>query len=216
MMGYNRIWRRFLVLVVFSLVGSAANAGIQPGKDYELMSPALAVETGKKIEVLEIFSYSCPHCADLEPDLVKWVKTLPKDVEFRRLPGIFQDSWIPFSKIYFSLEALGLTEKLHGEVFKAIHAQRIRLNDESTLFDWVEKQGVNRKAFADIYQSFSMQSKVMRAKQLTRDYGLSGVPAIIVDGKYRTYISMGGGHAGMFAIVDQLVKQARQERAKTK
>lgn len=216
MKGYNSSmnWRRLFAVVLLTMAGSAAYAQIQPGKEYELLTPSVPVETGKKIEVLEIFSYACPHCSDLEPDLVKWVKLLPKDVEFRRLPGIFRDSWIPFSKTYYTLEALGLTEKLHAEVFRAIHAQRIRLDDEATLFDWMEKQGVNRKAFADTYQSFSIQSKVMRAKQLTRDYGITGVPAIIVDGKYRTYISSGGGHAGMFAIVDQLIKQARQDRAK--
>lgn len=217
-MGFTSYTSRFsfrlLVAAVLLLAGFAARADIQPGKDYELLSSPQAVETGKKIEVLEIFSYACPHCFNLDPDLNNWVKQLPKDVEFRRLPGIFRESWTPFAKAYYAFEALGLTDKLHGEFFKAIHVQHLRVEEDAVLFDWVEKQGVNRKRFADTYNSFAVQSKVLRAKQLTKDYGINGVPAIIVDGKYRTYVSMAGGHAGMLNVVDQLIKQARQERAR--
>ncbi|MDD5329068.1 MAG: thiol:disulfide interchange protein DsbA/DsbL [Sulfuricella sp.] len=217
-MGFNSFTStvsfRVFVAALLLMAGFAARADIQPGREYELVSPPQAVETGKKIEVLEVFSYACPHCFNLEPDLNNWVRMLPKDVEFRRLPAIFRESWTPFAKAYYTLEVLGLTEKLHGEFFKALHVQHLRLDDEATLFDWVEKQGVNRKSFADAYNSFAIQGKVMRAKQLTKDYGVSGVPAIIVDGKYRTYISLGGGHAGMLNVVDQLIKQARQERAR--
>ena len=203
---------RFLLAAAFSLAGFLAHADIQPGKEYELVSPPQAVETGKKIEVLEIFSYLCPHCYHLEPDLNKWEKQLPKDVEFRRLPGIFRDSWIPFAKMFYTFEAMGLSDKLHGEFFNAIHAQNARFDDDNALFDWVEKRGVNRKIFATTFSSFAIQSKAMRAKQLTKAYAITGVPAIIVDGKYRAYVSTAGGQAALLATVDQLIKQARQER----
>jgi len=107
---------------------------------------------------------------------------------------------------------MGLTEKLHGDFFNAIHLQHINFDDDKTLFDWVEKQGINRKSFSDTFSSFSIQGKALRAKQLTKAYGISGVPSIIVDGKYRTYSSMPGGHAGLLPVVDQLIKQARQDR----
>lgn len=205
---------RIYLAIALSLVGFTAKADIHPGKEYELLSPPQAVETGKKIEVLEIFSYACPHCFDLEPDINKWAKQLPKDVEFRRLPAIFRDSWIPFAKMFYTFEAMGLTERLHGEFFNAIHVRHVRFDDDNALFDWVEKQGIPRKSFSDIYSSFSIQSKVLRAKQLTQAYGISGVPAVIVDGKYRTSVSNTGSHAGLLSALDELIKQARQERAR--
>ncbi len=205
---------RIFIAAMLAMAGFTVRADIQPGKEYELLSPPQAVETGKKIEVLEIFSYACPHCFNLEPDLNNWVGQLPKDVEFRRLPAIFHESWMPLAKAFYTFEALGMTDKLHGEFFKAIHVQHLRVDDEVTLFDWVEKRGINRKSFADTYYSFAIQSKAMRAKQLSKDYGINGVPAVIVDGKYRTYVSLGGGHAGMLNVVDQLIKRARQERAR--
>jgi thiol:disulfide interchange protein DsbA len=204
---------RIFLAIALSLVGLTAAADIRVGKEYELLSPPQAVETGKKIEVLEIFAYPCPHCFDLEADINKWAKQLPKDVEFRRLPAIFRDSWIPFAKLFYTLEAMGLTERLHGEFFNAIHVRRARFDDDNAIFDWVEKQGIPRKSFVDIYSSFSTQSKALRAKQLTQAYGISGVPAVIVDGKYRTSVSNTGSHAGLMSALDQLIKQARQERA---
>jgi thiol:disulfide interchange protein DsbA len=204
---------RIFLAAALSLAGFAATADIHPGKEYELLSPPQAVETGKKIEVLEIFAYTCPHCFDLEADINSWAKRLPKDVEFRRLPAIFRDSWAPFAKVFYTFEAMGLTERLHGEFFNAIHAHHVRFDSDNAIFDWVEKQGVSRKGFIDIYTSFSIQSKTLRAKQLTRAYAISGVPAVIVDGKYRTSVSNTGSHAGLLSALDQLIKQARQERA---
>jgi thiol:disulfide interchange protein DsbA len=204
---------RIFLAIALSLVGFAAKADLHPGKEYELLSPPQAVETGKKIEVLEIFAYTCPHCFDLEADINKWAKQLPKDVEFRRLPAIFRDSWAPFAKVFYTFEAMGLTERLHGEFFNAIHVRHVRFDDDKALFDWVEKQGIPRQGFIDIYSSFSIQSKALRAKQLTKAYAISGVPAVIVDGKYRTSVSNTGSHAGLLSALDQLIKQARQERA---
>ncbi|MGE5027184.1 MAG: thiol:disulfide interchange protein DsbA/DsbL [Betaproteobacteria bacterium] len=210
---FSKVFLRIFAAAAFLMAGFAAHADIHPGKEYELVSPPQAVETGKKIEVLEIFSYACPHCYNLEPDLNKWVKQLPKDVEFRRLPAVFRESWMPFAKPFYTFEAMGLTEKLHGEFFNAIHAQHVRFDDDNALFDWAEKRGVNRKSFADTYTSFAVQSKALRSKQLSKAYGIGGVPAVIVDGKYRTSVSNTGSNEGLLSALDQLIKQARQERA---
>jgi thiol:disulfide interchange protein DsbA len=204
---------RIFLSIALSLICITAQADIHPGKEYELVSPPQAVETAKKVEVLEIFSYTCPHCFDLEADINKWAKQLPKDVEFRRLPAIFRADWSPFAKVFYTFEAMGLTEKLHGEFFNAIHVRHIRFDNDNAIFDWVEKQGIPRKSFIDIYSSFSTQSKALRAKQLTQAYGVSGVPAVIVDGKYRTSVSNTGSHAGLLSALDQLIMRARQERA---
>lgn len=211
MLAFDRL--KSLGVVLFLGTGlTLGNAFAQQGKTYTLITPPQPTETGKNIEVLEVFYYGCPHCFDLEPSLNAWVKQLPKDVTFRRLPAIFRDSWVPLTKAYYTLEALGLTEKLHGDIFNAMHVENINLSDEKTLFDWMAKHGVDSKTFADTYNSFSVQSKVMRAKQLTKAYGVTGVPSLIVDGKYLTSSSTAGSHAASLQVADQLIKQARQER----
>ncbi|HUW51679.1 MAG TPA: thiol:disulfide interchange protein DsbA/DsbL [Sulfuricella sp.] len=204
---------RLFLVIALSLAGLTAKADIQPGREYELLALPQPVETGKKIEVLEIFSYVCPHCFNLEPEINKWAKHLPKDVVFRRLPAIFNASWAPSAKAYFTFEAMGLTEKLHEAFFNAIHLQHMRFDDDDAVFDWAEKHGVNRKKFADTYNSFSVQSEALRSKQLTQAYGVSGVPTLIVDGKFRTSVSAAGGHAGLLSTLDQLIKKARPEHA---
>ncbi|MBU1690935.1 MAG: thiol:disulfide interchange protein DsbA/DsbL [Gammaproteobacteria bacterium] len=210
---FRPFFLRIFLAIALSLVGFTATADLRPGKEYELLSPPQAVETGKKIEVLEIFSYACSHCFDLEADINKWAKQLPNDVEFRRLPAIFRADWAPLAKVFYTFEAMGLTERLNGEFFNAIHVRHTRFADDNAIFDWVEKQGIPRKSFIDNYSSFSTQSKALRAKQLTQAYGISGVPAVIVDGKYRTSVSNTGSHAGLMSALDQLIKRARQERA---
>lgn len=183
------------------------------GKDYSPVSPPQAVETGKKIEVLEIFYYGCPHCFNLEPIITPWVAQLPKDVTFRRMPGIFSDSWLPLAKAFYALEAIKELDRLHGELFKAFHVQKAELKTDEDIINWVAKQGVDRNKFANAYNSFSVQNKAFRAKQLTKAYGISGVPSVIVDGKYLTSASQAGSHDAMLSVLNQLIAQARQERS---
>ena len=189
-----------------------SHGALQQGKEYTLVSPPQPVETGKNIEVLEIFSYTCPHCFELEPIISPWVKRLPKDVTFRRMPAIFRDNWTPLAKAYYAMEVLGVTEKLHADLFKAIHVQGLDLANPTTLLDWVAKQGVDRKKFNDAYASFSVQSSVQRAKQLSQAYGVTGVPSVVVDGKFLTSPVLTGGHAALLPVLDQLIEQARQGR----
>lgn len=217
MLNQHRVLRvAAAFLLAFSslaaFVGNA-RAALQEGKDYELVTPAQATETGNKIEVLEVFWYGCPHCFALEPDLANWVKHLPKNAKFRRMPGVSNASWVPGAKTFYTFEAMGLTGRLHADMFNAIHVDGLSLDDDRTLFDWVGKHGVNPKQFATTYSSFSVQSKVLRAQQLGRAYGISGVPSIIVDGKYRTSPSMTGGSQNLFPVLDQLIQKAQQERA---
>ena len=212
-MKLSRLFAVTLLFAGLSLQSFFTYAEPQPGKEFALVNPPQPVETGKKIEVLEIFWYGCPHCFDLEPLLNTWVKKLPGDVTFRRMPAVFRDNWIPMAKAYYTLEALGALEKSHANLFNAIHVQGLDPSNDNTLFDWAAKQGIDRKKFTDTYQSFSIQSKVMRAKQLTREYGINGVPALIVDGKYMTASSMTGGHEGLFTTVDYLIAKARKEHS---
>lgn len=205
--------RLFLSLIVSAGLFAQAAIAAEWGKDYTPVSPPQPVETGKNIEVLEIFYYGCPHCFHLEPVITPWVKRLPKDVTFRRMPGIFQDGWIPLAKAYYALEATKELDRLHGALFKAFHEQKADLKTDAAIIDWAAKQGVDRNKFSNAFNSFAVQNKTLRAQQLTKAYGISGVPSLIVDGKFLTSASMTGSHEAMLPVLDQLIVQARQERA---
>ena len=210
---------RLIVLFFAAAAGVAASAADPtPGRDYELIKPAQPTETGNKVEVIEFFSYGCPHCASLQPALKGWLKRKPADVEFRRQPVVFQDAWVPFARIYYPIEAMGLVDKLHHEVFAAIHEQKIRLQDSETLFGWVASKGVDRKKFADTYNSFSVQSRASRTADMNRRYDIQFTPAIVVDGRYLTAPSIWGRASNStdfeayFKSVDQVVALARKNR----
>lgn len=210
-MNFSR--RLFLSLIFTAGLFTQAAFAAEWGKDYSPVSPPQPVETGKNIEVLEIFYYGCPHCFHLEPIITPWIKHLPKDVTFRRMPGIFNDSWMPLAKAFYALESIKELDRLHGELFNAYHVQKIELKTDADIINWVAKQGVDRNKFTNAYNSFSVQNKALRAKQLTKAYGISGVPSVIVDGKFLTSASMTGSHEAMLPVLDQLIAQARQERA---
>ncbi|MBS1137257.1 MAG: disulfide bond formation protein DsbA [Proteobacteria bacterium] len=210
--------RKFVGLGVGGLallgLGGPLVAAVTAGKEYVALAQPLAVETGDKIEVTEFFWYGCPHCFDLEPLIGKWLKTLPKDVEFRRVPAIFRESWVPGAKTYYALDSLGQLQRLHGEVFDATHVGRANLSEEAGLFDWMASKGIDRKKFVEAYNSFNVQTKVKRAEQLTRQSKIQGVPALIIDGKYMTSGSLTGSHEAMLAATDELIQKARSERKK--
>ncbi len=205
--------RMLFATLCFSLLWStSARAELELGKQYVLVSPAQPTESGKNVEVLEFFSYACPHCHELEPVLNPWVKKLPGDVTFRRMPAIFSDKWAVLARIFYAAEALGQLDRLHPAIFNAMHVDRLDLTNEKTLQDWVGKNGVEVKKFMDAYNSFSVQGKAQRAKQLTRAFAVTGVPALVVDGKYMTSASQAGSNEKLLPVLDELIKKARQER----
>src|SRR5688572_33411784 len=201
------------------LVCYAAAAQPVPGRDYRVMSPPQPVESGKRIEVLEFFWYGCPHCNALQPPLRVWLKQKPADVEFRRVPAVFDNSWIPLTWAYYALDAMGAVDKLHYDVFAAIHEQKLRLSDQAVLFPLVAKHGVDRQKFIDTYNSFGVKSRGMRSIEMTRTYDIPGTPALTVDGKYLVAPSMilkpnkTVDYDRFFEVVDQVIAMARKERA---
>ena len=201
----------FVAAAVFSLSAFAAEP-IFEGHDYTLVNPPRAVATGNKVEVLEFFWYRCPHCFQLEPGLTKWLKTLPKDAQIRRVPAVFRPDWLPAAKLYYSLEQMKLLGRLHEKVFDAYHIQNVDLDNPTVLGSWMAKQGVNRKQFESLYTSFAIQSKATQGAQLATAYAIRGVPAFIVDGKYATSVSQAGSEARLFEVLDQLIAKARSER----
>ncbi|MGZ5090587.1 MAG: thiol:disulfide interchange protein DsbA/DsbL [Burkholderiales bacterium] len=210
-------WLRLATALIGLLVSASAAAQVA-GKDFQPISPPQPTESGNKVEVIEFFSYACPHCHSLQPSLAAWLKRKPADVEFRRIPAVFQENWIPFARIFYTLEAMGLVDKLHHDVFAAIHEQRVRLQEPKVLFDWVASKGVDKQKFIDTYNSFSVQSRTQRATDVTRRYNVPFTPAIVVDGRYLTGPSMTAtGNAvdydRFFKVLDQIIASARKNHA---
>ena len=174
---------RSLVVAVALFISGAALADAQLGKDYSLLNPAQPTGT-KKIEVLEFFFYGCSHCFHLHPLLSAWEKTMPKDVELTFVPTIFRDSWEPMANTFYALESMGQQQQLHDALYRAWNEENLALTDADKIADFVAKHGVDRVKFTAAYNSFSMQSKVTRAKQMIRSYNISGTPTLVVDGKY--------------------------------
>ncbi|MDQ3186054.1 MAG: thiol:disulfide interchange protein DsbA/DsbL [Pseudomonadota bacterium] len=203
-----------LLLIGIGITGiSGARAEIVEGRDYTVLPHPRPTDSGKNIEVLEFFWYGCPHCYDLHPHIKTWLKTIPKDVSFRYVPAIFRSNWIPGVKTFYALEALGERDRLHDKVYEAIHLDKIDLTKDEVLFDWIAKQGIDRQKFTDAYSSFSVQNQVSRLTQMSKDYNLSGVPALVVDGKYVTSGKMGGTPQDTIKVLDELIGKVRKERA---
>jgi len=203
-----------LLTAFLMLVSSIAIAEPQSGFEYTQTQQVIPTENPAKIEVVELFWYGCPHCYQLEPRLVAWVKKLPGDVVFRRVPGIARPDWAAGGRAFDAMEALGVAEKLHAPLFDAIHKQHsVKPNDDAALIDWITKQsGLDRKKVEEAYNSFSVNTKVMRATQLFRASGATGVPALIIDGKYLTSSSLAGGNEEALKVADYLIEKARKEK----
>jgi protein dithiol oxidoreductase (disulfide-forming) len=175
-----------------------------------LAQPAPVSAPAGKIEVVEFFSYGCPHCYALEPTLEAWAKRLPADVVFKRVPVGFNAQYENYQKIFYALEAMGQVEHMHQKVFNAIHQQRQRLDKEADIAAFMQANGVDGAKFIELYKSFSVQSKARQAQQLANSYKIEGVPAMGVQGRYLTSGSMAGSNERALAVTDALVQMARK------
>lgn len=200
-----------ILLALCLLVAFHARAEPVLGDNYALVAHPQPPENARRVEVIEVFSYACPHCFDLEPALAKWEKKLPKDVAFARVPAVSNPKWLALGKFYYALEALGKVGELHADALNAYHLKDVDLADEKTALEWVAKQGIDSGKFKAAYDSFAVQAKTGRSRQLLAAYGISSVPAMVVGGKYMTSTAMAGGQEGMLAVVDYLVRKIRKE-----
>ncbi len=201
--------RTLLALVmVFVFLSAASARNYDEGIEYKrLKSPVpTQVESGK-VEVVELFWYGCPHCFRLEPDLHKWLKNKPENVEFIRIPAIFNKTWELHAKAYYTADFLGVMDKIHKPLFDAMHLKKQRLGTAAEIREFFIKQGVSAKDFDSVFKSFGVDAKVRRAKTLSKQYGISGVPAVIVNGKYLTDGPMAGGRKGMIDVMNYLIKK---------
>ncbi|MEY3611058.1 MAG: Thiol:disulfide interchange protein DsbA precursor [Pseudomonadota bacterium] len=204
------------MLTVTPWMGTAsawAQQAFRSGKDYITLDRPVATEAGTgKIEVLEFFWYSCPHCNQFEPAFEQWVKNAPKDVVVRRVPVAFRDDFVPQQRLYYTLEAMNLVEKMHVRVFTAIHGEKQMLNTDAAVLAWAEKQGIDKTKFAEVYKSFGVATKAKRAVQLQNDFKIEGVPSLGVAGRFYTDGSLAGSMPRALQVADALIAQTRQGR----
>lgn len=190
-----------------------AQQAFKAGKDYLTLDRPLATEAGAgKIEVLEFFWYSCPHCNAFEPSFAQWVKNAPKDVVVRRVPVAFRDDFAPQQRLFYTLEAMDLLEKMHSRVFTAIHGEKQMLNTDAAVLAWAEKQGIDKTKFTDIYKSFGIATKIKRAVQLQNDFKIEGVPSLGVAGRYYIDGTLAGNMDRALKVADALIAQTRTAR----
>ena len=205
--------RLFLIGMAAFLFASAVQAQ-QPtaGVEYRELATAQTTDAADKLEVLEFFWFGCPHCYNFEPVLEPWIKKLPKDVQFRRIPAMFNDEYAAGARAYYALEAIGEEQRLHKALFEAVHTgSRLRVANEAALTEWLAKQGVDTKKFAAAYRSFSVEGKLKRAAQLTQAYKIEGVPAMAVNGKYVVITDNIKSFDQMVGVADFLIEQSRKK-----
>jgi len=191
----------FITLLCFVSILSAEELG------YETLSPAQPTQNKDKVEVIEFFWYGCPHCYHLEPSIAKWLKTKPKNVEFIRQPAVFSKVWGDHAKAFFTAEALGVLDKVHDDFFDAIQNKNQKLDTEADLAKFFADHGVEAGAFKEAYSSFLVDAKLRQAKDMAARYGITGVPALIINGKYRTTGPLAKSQENMITVMDQLIKK---------
>ena len=204
---------RKLFAFTVTLLALAFPAWAQAPQPFQVLSPAQPTDGGGKIEVIEFFWYGCPHCYSLEPEVAAWAKNAPKDVVFRRVPAVANPLWEESAAIYYTLEAMGLVDQYHQKVFDAFHKENQNLANQRIREEWLKKNGIDVAKYNDVAKSFSVATKLNRAKQMTANYKVDGVPRVFVNGKYYTAPEFAGSGARVFGVVDQLVGMARKEKS---
>jgi len=196
-----------VLLLVLSTMAWAGS--FDEGIEYQRVAEPQRLKPGDDVEVLELFWYGCPHCYRLEPAIEEWLDSKPAGVVFRRLPAAASSRWVPHAKAYFAAEQLGVVDKLHKPLFAALHEQRRKLFNDEQLIGFAAEQGIDEHAFREAYQSFPVDMKVRQSAELARRYQLSGVPAIVVNGKYITGVTEAGGRDELFEVVDFLIEKEK-------
>lgn len=184
----------------------------EEGKGYESLKTPQPTQNPEKVEVIEFFWYGCPHCYSFEPELDAWVKKAPKNVEFIRQPAVFNETWGKHAKAYFVAEALGVVDKVHADLFDAIQNKKQKLDNEAELSAFFEAHGVAKEQFKEAYGSFAVDAKMRQAPVIAGRYGITGVPTVIINGKYVTSGPLAGSHEKMLEVMDQLIKQESQAK----
>ncbi len=200
-----------LLLLTFSVF---AESELKSGEGYERLVPVQNTQDPTKIEVIEFFWYGCPHCLQFEPHMEEWAKNLPADVQLIRQPAIFSKKWVAHAKAYFTAEALDVVDKVHGDLFDAIQNKKLPLQSEKDLSKFFAARGIEEAKFKEVYDSFVVATKMRQAQTMAARYGISGVPAVIINGKYKTSGSLAKSYDNVIKVMNQLIDQERKGLAK--
>jgi len=210
--------KKFLAILMLTLSTLAFADAPKVGTEFDAVAQPISTDNPAKIEVMEIFWYGCPHCYHMEEPLNAWVKKLPSDVYFKRMPGLPNPSWAPMAKAFYAMETLGVGEKLHTKLFEAIHKQKtLNPTDEKAAIDWVTLQsGSDRLKVEQAFKSFTMNTDLNRAAQIFRASGATGVPTLVIDGKYITSATQAGGNEQALKVADYVIDNVRKDKAAKK
>ena len=206
--------KKFLSALMLLISTTAMADAPKPGAEFDAVAQPITTDVATKIEVMEVFWYGCIHCYQMETPLNAWVKKLPADVYFKRMPALPRADWAPMAKAFFAMEALGVQEKLHSQLFDAVHKQKV-LNptDEKAAIDWVTKaSGMDKLKVEQAFKSFTINTNLNRAAQIFRSSGATGVPSLIIDGKFITSSTMSGGNAEALKVADYIIDNVRKEK----
>lgn len=208
--------RAAAALLALACVAGAAHAQdirARQNLEYRLIA-SQAIETGERIEVIDFFWYGCPACNAFQPELEAWIRRKPADVELRRVPAILRDSWAPHARIYYTLERLGEVERLHLKVYEGYHVELLHMSKPDVMVEWAVRNGIDRKRWLDAYHSPEVDSKVERARQLSKAYTVGITPTLVVEGRYLTTWDFAQRDPRvMTALLEDLVRLARQHRS---
>jgi protein dithiol oxidoreductase (disulfide-forming) len=187
----------------------------QVGTNFDAVAQPISTDNAAKIEVMEIFWYGCIHCYDMEKPLSAWVKKLPADVYFKRMPGLPNASWAPMAKAFYAMESLGVAEKLHTPLFDAVHKSKsLNPTDEKAVIAWVTQQSkMDKDKVEGAFKSFTINTNLNRAAQVFRASGATGVPSLVIDGKYITSSTMNGGNQQALKVADYIIENVRNDKA---
>ena len=204
------IKRSFLAGLLILVIGTSVFAGGQQRElsdYYRPVDPPQPTATGDKVEVLELFWYGCPHCYSLEPYLEHWSKKKPENVEFRRVPAVLGKNWIPHAKAFYTAKELGIVDEIHGPLFRALHEQKRKVYDEESLREFFAEHGVDEDEFTRIYNSDKVQEQLKQAFMVGKNYKITGVPTVVVDGKYLTGSAMAGSNQNLITVINRLIEK---------
>jgi protein dithiol oxidoreductase (disulfide-forming) len=197
--------------LAFLALSTSLRASIVAGHDYVVLSTPQRKDNNAKIEVVEFFSWGCPHCYEFYPKLSRWLSTLPKDASFKRVPvGLGHPEWEALAKAYYALQSTGDVDRLDSQIFEDIHKNHVWLYDEQSITAWVGKHGVDAAKFTAAFRSFGVNTSEAQAEQKSADYRIPGVPALAIDGKY----TVDGDQEKMLATSAQLIAMERAANKK--
>jgi protein dithiol oxidoreductase (disulfide-forming) len=186
----------------------------EEGKNYFLIDPPQATASGDKVEVLEVFSYACPHCAHFQPYAEQLTQSLPAGAVYRYMPAIFNPTWEPYARAFYTAESLGVLEKTHQALFDALHRDHLPMRTIDELATFYAQHGVDKAKFLAASSSFEVESKLTRARDLVKAFGVDGTPSVVVNGKYRVTGQSAGGYPQLIELVNWLVKKELDAKSK--